>query len=71
MERDALAAIRRAGFGLVAPRHFTLLRVLDPETAGTRLSDLARDSNAGTRTDLGIRRARESPRALRDLASES
>jgi DNA-binding MarR family transcriptional regulator len=45
MERDALAAIQVAGFGMVAPRHFTLFRVLDPGTAGTRISDLARDAD--------------------------
>ena len=45
MERDALDAIRLAGFEMVAPRHFTLFRVLDPETSGTRISDLARDAD--------------------------
>lgn len=40
-----MAAIRVAGFEMVAPRHFTLFRVLDPDTAGTRISDLARDAD--------------------------
>ena len=45
MERDALAAIRTAGFDMVALRHFTLFRVLEPGTEGTRISDLARDAD--------------------------
>ena len=34
-----------AGFDMVALRHFTLFRVLEPGTEGTRISDLARDAD--------------------------
>jgi len=45
LEREMMVAAARAGYDMLRPRHMTLLRVLDPGSAGTRISDLARDAD--------------------------
>lgn len=44
-EREMMDAVARVGLDMLKPRHMTLLRVLDPGSDGTRISDLARDAD--------------------------
>ncbi len=40
-----MRAVTLAGLDMLRPSHLTVLRVLDPHTEGTRISDLARDAD--------------------------
>lgn len=45
LERAMMEAVAESGLDMLRPGHFTVLRVLDPGRAGTRISELARDAD--------------------------
>jgi DNA-binding MarR family transcriptional regulator len=45
VERAMMAAVAESGLDMLRPGHMTVLRVLDPGSAGIRTSELARDAD--------------------------
>jgi DNA-binding MarR family transcriptional regulator len=45
VERQMMSAVAKAGLDMLQPQHLTVLRVLAPDSDGTRISELANDAD--------------------------